>query len=65
MWCDGGSAIDVSTDGGATWQTSHETWIQDPFDRQWKLDLTDFVKGRRQYLLRFGYGAEELKRKMH
>jgi hypothetical protein len=61
--CDHGSSIDVSTDGGATWHTSHDAWIQDPMDHTWKLDLTDFVKGRRQYLLRFGYGAEELKRK--
>ena len=27
------------------------------------MDLTDFVKGRRHYLLRFGYGAQELANK--
>ena len=63
VWCEYGSAIDVSTDGGATWHTSSDAWIQDEYDHTWKLNLTDFVKGRRQYLLRFGYGAGELKRK--
>jgi hypothetical protein len=63
VWCDHGSAIDVSTDAGASWHTSTDAWIQDPVNHTWKLDLTDFVKGRRQYLLRFGHGAQELKRR--
>ena len=44
--------VALSTDGGATWQECG------PFADG--LDLTDRVKGRRHYLLRFGAGAGEL-----
>jgi hypothetical protein len=45
-------AVLVSTDGGASWQAAGE--FRDG------LDLTDFVKGRRQYHLRLGAGAAAL-----
>ncbi len=45
-------AVAISVDGGASW---HEAGgFHDG------LDLTDLVKGRRHYLLRFGAGATEL-----
>ncbi len=45
-------AVAVSTDQGATWQDGGR--LRDG------LDLTDHVKGRRQYFLRLGTGAKEL-----
>lgn len=47
-------AVAVSTDGGATWQDAG------PF--QDGIDLTDFVKGHRQYHLRFQTSADALKK---
>jgi hypothetical protein len=44
--------VSVSVDQGLTWQEAGA--FTDG------LDLTDFVKGRRQYLLRFGAGAKAL-----
>lgn len=44
--------VSVSVDGGKTWKDAG------PF--QDGLDLTDLVKGRRQYLLRLGAGAKAL-----
>ncbi|MCC2669805.1 MAG: hypothetical protein K0Q72_2276 [Armatimonadetes bacterium] len=45
--------VAVSTDGGKSWSASR------PFAEG--LDLTDLVKGRRQYLLRLGAGAPALR----
>jgi hypothetical protein len=45
--------VAVSTDAGKTWQEGGS--LRD------RLDLTDRVKGHRQYLLRLGAGAKELK----
>jgi hypothetical protein len=47
-------AISFSTDGGTTWHDAGS--FQDG------LDLTDHVKGHRQYHLRFGASATELKK---
>lgn len=50
----GGCAVAVSTDGGATWREAGEY--------RNGMDLTDFVKGHRQYRLRLGAGTAELAR---
>jgi hypothetical protein len=47
-----GCAVAISTDGGATWRECGK--LDD------RLDLTDHVKGRRQYHLRFDAGAKDL-----
>lgn len=47
-------AVSISTDGGATWQQAG------PFRDG--MDLTDSVKGRRQYHLRFHSSLEEMKK---
>ena len=44
--------VSVSVDRGATWQSAGEL--------AGALDLTDFVKGHRQYWLRYGAAAEQL-----
>jgi hypothetical protein len=49
----GAVPVSVSTDQGATWHDAG------PFNDG--LDLTDHVKGRRQYFLRFGAGAGALR----
>lgn len=48
-------AVAVSTDQGATWQDAGEF--------RSGMDLTDAVKGHRQYLLRIGSGAKQLAEK--
>ncbi len=47
-----GCEVSVSVDQGVTWQSCGT--FRD------RLDLTDFVKGRKQYLLRFGAGPKDL-----
>jgi hypothetical protein len=53
----GGAAckVEVSTDHGQTWQGGASLDLGNP------MDLTDHVKGRRHYWLRFGAGADALK----
>ena len=48
----GGAPVKISVDQGATWQTGGRLESQ--------LDLTDMVKGCRQYCIRFGAGAKQL-----
>src|SRR5262249_40478342 len=48
----GGFPVALSTDRGHSWQEAGKL--------AGALDLTDHVKGRRQYFLRFGAGAKEL-----
>lgn len=47
-------SVSVSTDAGATWQYRDGSLGG-------RVDLTDFVKGHQQYLLKFGSGAEALR----
>jgi hypothetical protein len=47
-------SVAVSTDAGATWQYRDGSLGG-------RVDLTDFVKGHSQYLLKFGSGAEGLR----
>lgn len=46
--------VSVSTDAGATWQYRDGSLGG-------RVDLTDFVKGHQQYLLKFGSGADDLR----
>lgn len=48
----GGASVEVSVDQGATWSKAGK--LDAP------LDLTDFVKGHRQYWIRFNAGAKAL-----
>jgi hypothetical protein len=48
----GGAAVEISVDQGATWNKGGAL--------EGELDLTDFAKGHRQYLLRFNAGAKDL-----
>jgi hypothetical protein len=48
----GGCTVSLSVDQGGTWQECG------PFTDA--MDLTDYVKGRRQYFIRFGAGAKAL-----